>query len=99
MSNPESAELFEWDDDEEESGNVAHLGAHGIRPVDVEEVFANGGCFVKNKRSGSGDWKMIGPTDGGALLTIVLMYDHSRRAIRAFTGWRTTQDERKHWDD
>ena len=78
--------------------DTAHLAAKAISPIDVEQVFANGGVFVPNKKAGSGDWKMIGPTNGGRLLTIVLVYEELTRTIRAFTGWKPTDNERKHWD-
>lgn len=99
MSNPEHAEHFEWDDNEEESGNTAHLAAHGIATHEAEEVFANGGVFVPNKRSGSGDWKLIGPTNGGRLLTLILVYKAERRVLRVFTGWESTNAERRRWYD
>src|SRR5579871_5820901 len=41
-----------------------------------------------------GDYKMIGRTDGGRLLTIVVRWDLSRRTLRPITGWDSTAGER-----
>lgn len=100
MSSPEHAEGFEWDDDER--GNTAHLaesrpGRRSISQGEAEEVFGNGGVFVRNKRGMSGDWKLVGRTDGGRALTLVVHYDHGRRIIRVITGWDSTSDERSRY--
>jgi len=38
VSDPQDAEAFEWDDDDDEEGNTAHLARHGITPVEAEQV-------------------------------------------------------------
>lgn len=91
--NPEFAEAFEWDDDEIEQGNTAHLAHHNIWPSEVEEIFANGAPIFQNKAPGTGEWLMIGTTAGDRHLTIVMNYDGVRRCIRAFTGWKSTNGE------
>jgi uncharacterized DUF497 family protein len=85
---PAQAEGFEWDD-----ANVAHLAAHGIRPEEVEEVWLNGPVWVPNRRGRSGDWKMIGWTDAGRALTVVLQLKAQVQMMRAITGWDTTRGE------
>lgn len=94
VGTPADAEAFEWDDDEDDCGNTAHLATHHITPWEAESVFANGCVFVPNKQVGSGDWLMIGTTGGGRPLTLVLEYKQDRRLIRVFTGWETTAGER-----
>src|ERR687883_586369 len=94
MSNPAFAEGFEWDDEEEDTGNTAHLARHGITPVEAEEVYYNRGVFARNKREGSGDWLLVGSTTGGRTLTLILSYDPTRRIMRIFTGWDATPRER-----
>jgi uncharacterized DUF497 family protein len=91
---PELAEAFEWDDDSVESGNTAHLARHGIWPHEVEELFANAAPIFRNKASGSGEYLMIGTTDGDRSLTIVMNYSSRRRCVRAFAGWESTDDEK-----
>jgi uncharacterized DUF497 family protein len=102
VSSPERAEGFEWDDDEDERGNTAHLvesrpDRRSISPWEAEEVFSNGGVFVPNKKHRSGDWKLVGRTDSGRVLTLVLHYDQGRRIIRVITGWDSTSDERSRY--
>jgi len=58
-----------------------------------EEVYANGAPIYMNKASGTGEWLMIGTTDGDRALTIVMNYDSVRRCIRAFAGWESTPSE------
>jgi len=38
VSDPQDAEAFEWDDDDDEEGNTAHLARHGITSVEAEQV-------------------------------------------------------------
>lgn len=94
MPNPEDAEAFEWDDDECERGNTAHLAGHGVTQSEAEQVFYNYGKFGPNKRDKSGDWLLVGRTDGGRILTLVAAYDDDRRVIRFITGWDSTSGER-----
>lgn len=96
MSDPQDAEAFEWDDDDDVRGNTAHLARHGITPVEAEQVHLNGGMFVPNRRR-SGDWLLIGPTDGGRVLTLVLEYKERQRLLRVFTGWPSTIGERRRY--
>lgn len=90
---PEHAEAFEWDDEAFENGNTAHIARRNIHPFEVEEVYANGAPIYMNKASGTGEWLMIGTTDGDRALTIVMNYDSVRRCIRAFAGWESTPSE------
>lgn len=90
---PEFAEAFEWDDDATEYGNTSHLARRNIRPFEVEQVYQAGAPIFPNTASGSGEWLMIGTTEGDRALTIVMNYDSVRRCIRAFTGWESTAPE------
>jgi uncharacterized DUF497 family protein len=99
MQGPEAAEGFEWDDELLEHGNTAHLaesrsGRPSIAWFEAEEVFYNGGILVPNKRNKSGDWLMVGRTDAGRRLTLVVHWDKCRRIIWVITGWNSTQGER-----
>ena len=88
---PSEAEGFEWDD-----ANALHLGRprHPIAEWEAEEVFWNGPVWVRNKKAGSGDWKMIGYTDSGRALTIVVEVRPQARLLRVVTGWPCTRGER-----
>jgi uncharacterized DUF497 family protein len=94
VAHPDEAEGFEWDDDEEDEGNTTHLAKHAITPLEAEEVFYNDGRFVPNKRGMTGDWLLVGRTNGGRVLTLVITYAEDRRVIRFITGWNSTHGER-----
>ncbi|MGH1552763.1 hypothetical protein ACRAWF_14020 [Streptomyces sp. L7] len=61
LSNPSHAEHIEWDDDDLEVGNTAHLARHNITPEEAEQVFYNDGKLIPNTK-GTGDWKLVGLT-------------------------------------
>lgn len=58
---------FEWDD-----GNVSHLAERGLDAADVNEILSSRITALRNKRAGSGEYKLIGRARGGELLTIVV---------------------------
>lgn len=80
---PRTAVAFEWD-----SRNIDKLAKRQIRLEDVEAVFTNRPRrFLRNKRSGTATYLMIGKDDSGRSLTIgVLWADQPERAV---TGWPT----------
>jgi uncharacterized DUF497 family protein len=86
---PWGAEGFEWDEE-----NESELwDPHRILPWEVEEVFWNEPVWVRNKKEGSGDYKMIGRTNGGRRLTIVVETKEVTRMLRPITGWESTRGE------
>jgi uncharacterized DUF497 family protein len=85
---PWHAEAFEWDD-----GNESELAAHGVTPVEVEDMFAEGPVWLPNRRRRAGDWKMVGYTPAGRALTVVVVCNEARRTLRAVTGWDATPGE------
>ena len=91
---PRHAAAFEWDDDRDPIGNIAELAAHRIHPWEVEEVFFNDPTWVPNKHSGAGEWKMVGRTDGGRRLTVVVTVNRFTGDLRPITGWDSTTGER-----
>ena len=60
-----------WDDDDDETGNVAHIAEHGLTPEDVEYVIEN--PEVEETSHSSGRPCMFGYTPGGDY--IVVIYD------------------------
>lgn len=86
---PREAESWEWDED-----NESELAAHFISVDEVDQVWAEGPEWVRNRKHRSGDYKMLGPTFGGRLLTIVVRYNPDRRINRAITGWDSTDGEK-----
>ena len=85
---PSRADGFEWND-----WNERKLWEHRILPWEVEQVFLNGPAWTRNKRAGSGDYKMLGRTNGGRRLTIVVQVKSRERVLRAITGWDSTPGE------
>jgi len=87
-AHPSQAEGLEWNE-----GNEAELAAHKIVASEVHEMWANQPVFAANIRHRAGDYKMMGLTDGGRRLTIVMHYDTERRVLRPITGWDVTPGE------
>lgn len=72
---------------------MSELAAHGIAPWEVEEVFLNEAAWGRNKKAGSGDWKMVGWTDDGRALTIIVRVIAANETLRAITGWSPGAEE------
>jgi hypothetical protein len=79
---------FDWREESE-----THLARHGVRPWEVDEVFLNGPVWAPNKKGMTGAWLMLGWTDGGRALSIVVAMDEDTAMLRAITGWDTTTAE------
>lgn len=83
------AEL-EWDED-----NEAEIAAHGVRPAEVEQILGNRHVVRRNKKRRSGVYKLIGFTDGGRILTVILGETWTPDRYRPITAWDSTRGERK----
>lgn len=88
MTDPRGAETIEWDD-----GNESELAAHGIYPNEVEQLWRNGPTVLPNRKDRSGDFKLVGRTDGGRSLSVIVNYNSTRRCLRPITGWDCTLGE------
>ena len=88
MSDPRTARFIEWDEHNEEK--LAH---HGISTVEVEQLWSNRPVVLPNKRGRSGDYKLVGRTDGGRSLTVIIKHYPSRQAIRPITGWDSPKSD------
>lgn len=64
---------FEWD-----QGNESELARHRIFPEEVEQVFDNDPAWASNKRNRPGNRLMVGRTNSGRVLTIVVRMVPSR---------------------
>ncbi len=73
--------------------NERELAGHGITGWEVRELFENHPTWAANKRDRAGAWKMMGVTNGGRRLTIVVSYDAKKKIIRPITGWNPTRGE------
>lgn len=86
---PRDTEGFDWDE-----GNERELAAHRIKLWEAEEVFWSGPVWTKNKNEASGDWKMVGVTDSGRALTLIVVVKQNTSMLRVITGWDSTTGER-----
>jgi len=91
VSGPYDAEWIEWDD-----GNLAEVAAHRISDMEVEQVFDGGPLFLRNKRQGSGDYKMVGRTRGGRALVVIVRWFPDRRTLRPITAGDATQSDERY---
>lgn len=89
---PSEAEIWMWDE-----GNEGELARHRIDIDEVEQVWWGGPVWVPNIKYRAGDWKMIGSTEAGRLLTIIIRYFEDQRLIRPITGWETTTGEKQRY--
>lgn len=85
---PWEAEDLEWDE-----ANEDELWDHRIRQWEVDDVFWNRPVWAPNKRGRSGDYLMVGETDGGRKLTIVVQVKPVTKQLRPITGWGSTQGD------
>ena len=79
---------FEWDDHNEE-----HVSRH-VDPADVGAVPLGRYLSIRNKRAGSGDYKVIGRDRGGRLITIVVVATDSPTVWRPITAMPANRHER-----
>ncbi len=91
-THPSVGEWWEWDEENEQE-----LAGHHITPQEVYEVWANGPIWAPNKRHRAGDWKMLGRTDGGRQLAIVIRFYADRSMLRPITGWDATAGEQSRY--
>jgi hypothetical protein len=75
---------------------LAKLASRGISPSEVEQVRRNGPYVPANPHPRVPDSRlMIGPTDGGRMLTLVIQPDaNDPGAWHVMTGWPSTTRER-----
>lgn len=84
---------FEWDDD-----NVAHLAERGLDPDDIDTMLESRISVVRNKKAGSGDFKLIGPGRGGLPITLVVARTAVAGRWRPITGRRSSDAERRSYE-
>lgn len=74
------------------------LGARGISAAEAEQVPRNRHVTARNPREGAEPGKrllLIGRTDGGRLLTLVIERTVEPTTWLIVTGWSSTEAERK----
>lgn len=75
--------------------NIEHLAAHNLTLRRIYQViWGEEYLIIRNKKSGSGQIKMIGSDYGGQFWTIVLAATNEPGLWRPITGWQSTMGER-----
>lgn len=92
MAHPEDAEFIEFDDD-----NEAHLAIKDVSPAEVNQVFLGDPLWAPNLKGRTADWLMIGRTDGGRPLVVMVSYDEARATLRPITARTCDKDEVVKW--
>lgn len=82
--------FLEFDDE-----NINHLARHGITAEEVEQVTGNPYVTARKRAHRRSRICMIGTTDGGRALTIVLQVTRDDVVWRPVTGWDATAEEKK----
>ncbi len=76
---------------------AAKLGRRNISDDEVEQLLANASVTVRNPSAGAGAERLllIGHTDGGRTLTLVIERTIEPTAWLVVTGWTATVGERR----
>lgn len=82
---------FIWDDEDDDSGNVAHIARHGVSREEVEESLTDNPLVL---RGADGRYLAYGKTADGRLLFVVFVQS-GRGMIRPLTARAMTDRERR----
>lgn len=74
--------------------NIEELAGHSIAPQEIAQILQNRFTVRRNKKNRAGNRQLIGFTDGGRILTVVLAPTHISDRWRPITGWDSTDSER-----
>ncbi len=90
-------EAIDWDDEDDEDGDLRHCLRHGIDQSIVEAVLREEPVEIKMTVR-SAEFAIVGPDAGGQMWT--LLFDRSYKRgdwLRPVTGWRSEADESREW--
>jgi hypothetical protein len=79
---------LEFDDD-----NEAEFGRHHVSAVEILQVLDNAPVFFRNRKRHRATILMVGPTDGGRMLTVPLAPLPVEGVWRPATAWDSDPDE------
>ena len=75
--------------------NEAELAVHRITPNEVMQMLRNRFTVRRNRRNRAGNRQLIGETDGGRVLTVILAPTDLPDRWRPVTGWDSSLEERR----
>ena len=90
-------EAIDWDDEEDEEGNLAHCRRRGIDERVVAEVLAESPVEI-TMHLVTAEISLVGPDRGGRMWT--LLFDRSYKRgdwLRPVTGWLAEPEEIREW--
>ena len=90
-------EAIDWDDEEDDEGNLAHCLRHGVTEPIVAEVLGDRPVEIK-MRLQTAEYAIVGRDRSGGLWTILFDTSFKRGDwLRPITGWRSKPAEIREW--
>ena len=97
MFDPYAYEAIDWDDEEDDEGNLAHCLGHDVDEAVVAEVLALVPVEIKMKLQ-SADFAVVGPDASGVFWTLLFDVSYKRGDwLRPVTGWRASESQFQAW--
>jgi hypothetical protein len=91
-------EAIDWDDEEDENGNLVHCLRHGVDERVVDDVLRSEPADVKMKLV-IAEFSIVGPDRGGQFWTLLFNRSFKRGDwLRPVTGWRSDPTEVAEWN-
>lgn len=98
MFDPYEFEAIDWDDDEDENGNLVHCLRNGVDERVVSEVLRERPVEITLSLK-SAEFSIVGP-DSGSLTMWTLLFDRSYKRgdwLRPVTGWPSNRAQIVAW--
>jgi len=98
LFDPYEFELIDWDDDEDEYGNLVHCLAHGVNELVVAEVLRERPVEVSLSVV-SAEFALVGPNQNWSIMWTIL-FDRSHKRgdwLRPVTGWQSNSAQISAW--
>lgn len=90
-------EAIDWDDEEDDDGNLAHCLRHDVDERVVDEVLSRQPVEVRMKLK-TAEYTIVGPDRGDNHWTILFDTSFKRGDwLRPVTGWRSSRSEIAEW--
>ncbi len=90
-------EAIDWDDEEDEDGNLAHCLEHGVDERVVEDVLVGKPVHITMKLQ-TAEFALVGPDRSKTMWTILFDTSFKRGDwLRPITGWKSDPQEIREW--
>jgi hypothetical protein len=97
LFDPYEFEAIDWDDEDDEDGNLVHCLRHGVSERIVYDVIRLEPAQIRF-RVQTADFAVVGPDSGGTCWTLLFDRSHKRGDwLRPVTGWRSEPAEVNAW--